>query len=63
MKDPNKGVKPGNFRPITCLPIMWKLLSGILADFMYQHLESQELIPEEQKGCKRNSIVGDVKNS
>ena len=32
-----------------------KLLSGILADFMYQHLESQELIPEEQKGCKRNS--------
>ena len=22
MKDPNKGVKPGNFRPITCLPIM-----------------------------------------
>ena len=55
MKDPNKGFKPGNFRPITCLPIMWKLLSGILADSMYLHLEAQKLIPEEQKGCKRNS--------
>ena len=55
MKDPNKGVIPGNFRPITCLPIMWKLLSGILSDSMYQHLETQNLIPEEQKGCKRNS--------
>ena len=55
MKDPNKGVKPGNFHPITCLPIMWKLLSGILADSMHQHLEAQKLIPEEQKGCKHNS--------
>ena len=55
MNDPNKGVIPGNFRPITYLPIMWKLLSGILADSMYQHLETQNLIPEEQKGCKRNS--------
>ena len=55
MKDPNKGVIPENFRPITCLPILWKLLSGILADSMYQHLETQNLIPEEQKGCKRNS--------
>ena len=34
---------------------MWKLLSGILADSMYQYLEAQNLIPEEQKGCKRNS--------
>ena len=55
MKDPNKGVIPGNFCPITCLPIMWKLLSGILADSIYQHLETQNLIPEEKKGCKRNS--------
>ena len=55
MKNPNKGVIPGNFRPIACLPIMWKLLSGFLADSMYQHLVTQNLIPEEQKGCKRNS--------
>ena len=38
-----------NFRPITCLPLIWKLLTGILADELYQHLDSKELLPEEQK--------------
>ena len=44
-----------NFRPITCLPLIWKLLTGILADELYQHLESKELLPEDQKGCRRDA--------
>ena len=32
MKDTNKGTVASNFRPITCLPLMWKLLTGMIAD-------------------------------
>ena len=44
-----------NFRPITCLPLKWKLLTGIVADEIYNHLEENDLLPGEQKGCRRNS--------
>ena len=30
-----------NFRLITCLPLIWKLLTGILAEEMYEHLKKQ----------------------
>ena len=55
MKDPAKGRQPGNYRPITCLPLMWKTLTGILADKLYEHLSDQDVIGDEQKGCIRNS--------
>ena len=41
MKDKKLGPLVTNFRPITCLLLMWKLLTGILA--------------EEKKGCRKNS--------
>ena len=28
-----------NFRPITCLPLIWKFLTNILAEELYEHLE------------------------
>ena len=34
---------------------MWKLLTGILSDKIYNHLEENDLLPEEQKGCHGNS--------
>ena len=34
---------------------MWKLITGIVADGIYNHLEENDLLPEEQKGCRRNS--------
>ena len=52
IKDPSKGLNPGNFRPITCLPNMWKLLTGIISVSIYNHLIFQGLFPEEQKGCR-----------
>ena len=54
-KDPGKGNAVENYRPITCLPMMWKLLTGIIAEEMYTYLERENLLPEEQKGCKRGS--------
>ena len=54
-KDENKGNDVSNFRPITCLPLMWKLLTGILAEEVYTHLERKNLLPDEQEGCRRNS--------
>ena len=53
MKDTSKGNQPGNYRPITCLPLMWKTLTGIIADKLYVHIEAQGVIGEEQLGCRR----------
>ena len=54
-KDPAKGTEAANYRPIACLPLMWKLLSGIFADRVYSHLLDNQLLPEEQKGCRKKS--------
>ena len=37
-KDPSKGNGAGNYRPIACLPLLWKLLTGIFAQKAYKHL-------------------------
>ena len=42
-----------NVRPITCLPLIWKLLTGILAEELYDHFEKTNLLPWEQKGCRK----------
>jgi len=46
---------PSTFRPITCLPTIWKVLTSILAEELYAHLAKQNLIPFEQKGCAKLS--------
>ena len=52
-KDKATGNIASNYRPITCLPLVWKLLTGILEDEIYDYLEKNILLPEEQKGCRR----------
>ena len=32
---------------------MWKLLTGVIADQIYAHLDQKKLLPEEQKGCRK----------
>ena len=54
-KDAAKGNSVENFRPITCLPLMWKLLTGIVSEDTYCFMENEHLFPEEQKGCRRKS--------
>ena len=53
--DTSKGNIASNYRPITCLPLMWKLLTGAIADQIYAHLDQVKLLPEEQKGCWKGS--------
>ena len=54
-KDPKKDTQANNYRPIACLPIMWKLLTGIMGEKLYQHLERNGLLGDEQKGCRKGS--------
>ena len=34
---------------------MWKLLTSVIADQIYGHLDQQKLLPEVQKGCRKKS--------
>ena len=34
-KDPYKGTAPNNYRPITCLPMMWKILTAQIREKIY----------------------------
>ena len=38
-KDKSKGKVASNYRPITCLSLMWKLLTGVITDQIYAHLD------------------------
>ena len=46
---------PKNYRPITCLTTTYKILTSIITDRTYEFLEQSLILPQEQKGCKRNS--------
>ena len=52
-KDPAKVTVANKYRPIACLPLMWKLLTGIFADKIYDHLLMNSFLPYEQKGCRK----------
>ena len=54
-KDSAKGNVASNYRPLACLPLMWKLLTGIFAEKVYDHLKDKNLLPAEQKGCRKQS--------
>ena len=46
---------PKNYRPITCLTTTYKILTSTIIERMYTFLEENSILPQEQKGCKRNS--------
>ncbi|XP_063592543.1 uncharacterized protein LOC134769733 [Penaeus indicus] len=54
-KDPGKGNAVDNYRPISCLPLMWKLMTGIISNVLYDFLEDADKLPNEQKGCRGRS--------
>ena len=54
-KDPNKGTALNNYRPITCLPMMWKILTAQIKEEIYNSLTSRGLFPDEKKGCCKRS--------
>ena len=54
-KDARKGNAVGNYRPIAGLNLLWKLLTGIVNEKFYDHLNQQNLLPEEQKDRRRRT--------
>ena len=54
-KDASKGTAPNNYRPITCLPMMWKILTAQIREKIYYSLTSFGLFPEER--IQRNSRI------
>ena len=50
-----KGTAPKNNRPITCLPMMWKILTAQKREEIYYSLTNRRLFPDEQKGCCKES--------
>ena len=43
-----------NDSPITCLPLVWNLLTSVLAEKVYAQV-SEKNVPDEQKGCRKDS--------
>ena len=54
-KDPEEGYAVSKYRPIACLPLMWKLLTSVLAEKVYTLLSEKNVLPDEQKGWRKNS--------
>ena len=53
-KDHGNGVD--NYRPISCLPFMWKLSTGgVVSESTYNFLIKNNFLPEEQRGCRKGS--------
>ena len=44
-----------NYWHITWLPLMWKLLAGVIAEEMWNYVKRNKILSEEQKGWKRVS--------
>ena len=70
-KDKSKANVASNYRPITCLPLLWKLSTGVLLATtslnlnvhipdvqlhqVYAYLDQEKLLPEEQRGYRKGS--------
>ena len=48
---------PKNYRPVTCLPTMYKLMTSIISRRMQKYVDDENLMPEEQKGCKDQLLI------
>ena len=55
-KDPQIVNTADNYRPITCLPLMWKLSTGVKAEEMYNYLEREKILPDNDNN--NNKFTG-----
>ena len=44
-----------NYRPVTCLPTMYKLITSVINRRMQKYMDDENLIPKVQKACCRVS--------
>ncbi|CAK1584157.1 unnamed protein product [Parnassius mnemosyne] len=47
--------EPKNYRPITCLSTVYKLITAILNNKIYKHLENNNILSTAQNGCRKGS--------
>ena len=59
-KDPQKRTVLNKYRPITCLPMMWKISIAQIEKEVYYSLISRGLFPKEQKGYHKGTIITGV---
>ena len=45
---------PKNYRPIACLPTTFKILTSVITDRLYSHLEKEAIMTSEQRGGKKD---------
>lgn len=48
--------QPSQYRPITCLPTIYKILTSALTSKINSHIEHHNIMAEEQKGCRRGHM-------
>ena len=44
-KDPSKGNAVDNYRPVLCLPLMWKLMTETITESIYNFLDMNDKLP------------------
>ena len=47
---------PKNYRPIACLPTTLKILTSVITDSLYSHLEKEAIMTPEQRGGKERLL-------
>ena len=55
-KGQERGSAVDNYRPISCLPLTWKLMAGIIADSMYEFLAENDALPKN-RGTKYQLLI------
>lgn len=51
----NNTNNPANYRPITCLPTLYKIITSLISQKIYSHLIDNNILTNEQKGCRKQS--------
>ena len=45
---------PKNYRPLACLPTTFRILTSVITDRLYIHLEKEAIMTPEQRGGKKD---------
>ena len=54
-KDKADICNPAKYRPITCLQTLYKIITACITELIYKHIDSNSILAEQQKGCRRYS--------
>ncbi|XP_060802889.1 uncharacterized protein LOC132902324 [Amyelois transitella] len=54
-KNLNDTRNPANYRPITCLQNIYKIITSCISNLIYNHTATNSILAEQQKGCRKFS--------